>query len=39
MKHETVNKLFYIISYIYLVIVLDYIYIYFKTAVKIIYFY
>lgn len=33
MKHETVNKLFYIISYIYLVIVLDS-YIDFKTAVK-----
>lgn len=39
MKHETVNKLFYTISYIYLGIVLDYIYINFKTAVKIIYIY
>lgn len=38
MKHETVNKLFYIISYIYLDIVLDS-YIDFKTAVKLIYFY
>lgn len=38
MKNETVNKLFYVISYIYLVIVLDS-YIDIKTAVEIIHFY